>query len=79
VVRPRSPIAPPSPTTASTWRRFFEGGAKSFIFKRTNGRWRDVLTPDELASYAARVAEVLPPAAAVWLERGRRAVDPRVS
>jgi hypothetical protein len=28
---------------------------------------------------AARVAEVLPPAAAVWLERGRRAVDPRVS
>src|SRR5262249_17984242 len=58
--------------------RLFEGGAKSFIFKGTNGRWRDVLTPDELASYAARVAEVLPPAAAVWLEQGRRAVDPRV-
>jgi len=59
--------------------RLFEGGAKSFIFKGTNGRWRDVLTPDELASYAARVAEVLPPAAGVWLERARRAVDPRTS
>jgi aryl sulfotransferase len=59
--------------------RLFEGGAKSFIFKGTNGRWRDVLTPDELASYAARVAEVLPPAAGEWLERGRRAVDPRAS
>jgi aryl sulfotransferase len=57
--------------------RFFEGGTKSFIFKGTNGRWRDVLTADELATYAARVAEVLPPAAAVWLEGGRRAADPR--
>jgi aryl sulfotransferase len=59
--------------------RFFEGGAQSFIFKGTNGRWRDVLTADELAAYAARVAEVLPPAAARWLERGRHAVDPRAS
>jgi aryl sulfotransferase len=59
--------------------RFFEGGTKSFIFKGTNGRWRDVLTAEELASYAARVAEVLPPAAAVWLEKGRHAVDPRRS
>jgi aryl sulfotransferase len=59
--------------------RFFEGGAKGFLFKGTNGRWRDVLTPEELATYAARVAEVLPPAAAVWLEGGRHAADPRRS
>jgi aryl sulfotransferase len=59
--------------------RFFEGGTKAFIFKGTNGRWRDVLTADELASYATRVAEVLPPAAARWLEGGRQAVDPRRS
>jgi aryl sulfotransferase len=59
--------------------RFFEGGAKAFLFKGTNGRWRDVLTPDELATYAARVAEVLPPAAGRWLEGGRRAVDPRTA
>jgi len=59
------------------FQRFFDGGAKSFLFKGTNGRWRDVLTPDELAAYASRLAEVLPPAAARWLEGGRHAADPR--
>jgi aryl sulfotransferase len=59
--------------------RLFDGGTKSFIFKGTNGRWRDVLTPDERELYAARVAELLPPAAATWMESGRRAVDPRSS
>ncbi|MEO6028956.1 MAG: sulfotransferase domain-containing protein [Candidatus Binatia bacterium] len=49
----------------------FKGGLKTFVFKGTNGRWRDVLTADELAAYARRVAEVLPPDAAAWLERGR--------
>jgi len=49
----------------------FEGGARSFLFKGSNDRWRDVLTPDELATYATRVAEILPPDAAAWLERGR--------
>jgi len=52
----------------------FQGGAKSFLFKGTNGRWRDVLTPDELAAYAQRVAELLPPDAAAWVERGRAAL-----
>jgi aryl sulfotransferase len=49
----------------------FEGGAKSFLFKGTNGRWRDVLTPDDLEAYAKRVAELLPADAAAWLEHGR--------
>jgi aryl sulfotransferase len=49
----------------------FKGGLKSFVFKGTNGRWRDVLTPDELAAYDRRVAETLPPECAAWLERGR--------
>jgi aryl sulfotransferase len=49
----------------------FEGGAQSFLFKGTNGRWRDVLTPAELDAYRKRVAELLPPDAAAWLERGR--------
>jgi aryl sulfotransferase len=48
----------------------FEGGADSFLFKGTNGRWRDVLTEDELALYAQRVAECLPADAAEWLEQG---------
>ena len=47
----------------------FEGGAQSFLFKGTNGRWRDVLDPEELAAYARRVAEILPPDAAEWLGR----------
>ena len=49
----------------------FEGGIKGFIFKGTNGRWRDVLTDDEVAAYKARVAELLPPDAARWVEFGR--------
>ena len=50
----------------------FEGGAKSFLFKGTNGRWRDVLDPSEVAAYGRRAAEILPPDAAEWLERGAR-------
>ena len=48
----------------------FEGGADSFLYKGTNGRWRDVLTEEELAQYQRRVAELLPPEAAEWLEHG---------
>jgi aryl sulfotransferase len=58
------------------FERLFDGGAKSFIFKGTNGRWRDVLTPDEVDAYARRVAEILPPAGAAWLEGGRRGGEP---
>ncbi len=49
----------------------FEGGAQSFLFKGTNGRWKDVLTEAELAAYERKVGEILPPEAATWLERGR--------
>jgi aryl sulfotransferase len=48
----------------------FEGGAGSFLFKGTNGRWRDVLTEEELAQYQRRVAELLSPEAADWMEHG---------
>jgi aryl sulfotransferase len=51
----------------------FKGGLKTFVFKGTNGRWRDVLTADELAAYRQRVAETLPPDAATWMEQGRAA------
>jgi aryl sulfotransferase len=49
----------------------FEGGTKGFLFKGTNGRWRDVLTNDEVALYEKRAAACLPPEAVVWLEHGR--------
>jgi aryl sulfotransferase len=52
----------------------FEGGSQSFLFKGTNGRWRDVLTPQELETYRKRVAEFLPDEAARWLESGRTAL-----
>ena len=58
------------PGAENVWK----GGSRTFIFKGTNGRWRDVLTPEELAMYAAAVARVLPPACAAWLERGRAAL-----
>jgi aryl sulfotransferase len=57
--------------------RLFEGGAKSFLFQGTNGRWRDVLTPAELKAYAARVKELLSADGAAWLESGRRGGEPR--
>ena len=51
----------------------FEGGAQSFLYKGTNGRWRDVLDEAELEAYQKRVAEILPADAASWLEHGRGA------
>ena len=52
----------------------FEGGAEGFLFKGTNGRWRDVLTDEEVAAYERRAKDTLPEAAARWLEGGRHAL-----
>ncbi|MEO8392637.1 MAG: sulfotransferase domain-containing protein [Chloroflexota bacterium] len=49
----------------------WEGGAKTFINKGTNGRWREVLTEDDLKLYEAAVARELTPDCATWLEHGR--------
>jgi aryl sulfotransferase len=48
------------------------GGSRRFFNKGTNGRWRDVLTDDDLARYDAKVREKLSPDLAAWLERGGR-------
>ena len=48
----------------------FEGGVNSFLFKGTNGRWRDVLADSELEAWSESVAEYLPPEAAAWMEQG---------
>jgi len=53
----------------------FEGGVKGFIFKGTNGRWRDVLTSEEVAHYQKRASECLPAEAVDWLEHGRKPVS----
>lgn len=52
-------------------KHVFKDGGATFINKGTNGRWREVLTPDDLAKYDAAVTRNLSPEAAVWLETGR--------
>ena len=54
------------------------GGANAFFYKGTNGRWREALTPDDLAAYEAKVRAKFTPALAAWIKGGRRAAgDPR--
>jgi len=48
----------------------FEGGAQTFLFRGTNGRWQGVLNEEELERYQQRVDELLSPEAALWLEYG---------
>jgi aryl sulfotransferase len=50
----------------------FEGGIEGFLFKGTNGRWRDVLGNAELAAYEKKLADTLPPDAVRWVEHGGR-------
>ena len=57
-------------TDAAGEPKQFKGGEASFIYKGTNGRWRDLLTADDLALYEAAKARVLPPDCAAWLETG---------
>jgi aryl sulfotransferase len=53
------------------------GGHQTFINKGTNGRWKDVLTPDDIAFYRNRAAQALPPGLNDWLENGRKGGDPK--
>jgi aryl sulfotransferase len=48
----------------------FEGGAESFIFKGSNGRWRDMLTPTDVEAYETRALKELGPECAHWLATG---------
>lgn len=46
---------------------FWEGGAETFIHKGINGRWKDLLSNDEVARYEARAVEELGEECATWL------------
>jgi aryl sulfotransferase len=48
----------------------FTGGAKSFIHRGTNGRWRDVLTAADIEKYERTVDKNLTPDCARWLATG---------
>lgn len=48
----------------------FDGGGATFINKGTNGRWRDVLTPEDSAAYERMAVEKLGGDCARWLATG---------
>ena len=50
--------------------RLFKGGARTFIHKGTNGRWRDVLTAEDCRRYEAMAEERLGRPCARWLAEG---------
>jgi aryl sulfotransferase len=54
------------PRAAAAW----DHGANRFLHEGTNGRWRDVLAPEDVALYQARVRRDLSPHLAQWLELG---------
>jgi len=65
-----------APFTERAWDK----GGMRFFNKGTNGRWKDVLTAEDLARYHQRIAAEFTPGLAAWLEHGRlTAGDPRQS
>lgn len=48
----------------------WKGGGDTFMNKGTNGRWRNVLTEQELSRYSEVVGSTLSPDCATWLENG---------
>jgi aryl sulfotransferase len=52
---------------------FWDGGAQTFINKGTNGRWRDTLTPEDVARYEERARRELGEACARWVTTGELA------
>ncbi len=60
--------------TERTRPETFRGGPTTFFHKGTNGRWRAVLSAEELAMYEAAKARILTPDCAAWLEGGRMGV-----
>lgn len=59
------------PGMKHVWRE----GARTFFHKGTNGRWRDVLSAEEVQMYEEKAAQVLTPDCRAWLEQGRVALN----
>jgi aryl sulfotransferase len=55
-----------APLGGAVW----EGGAPTFINQGTNGRWRDVLTAEDIARYETTAERELGPECARWLAAG---------
>jgi aryl sulfotransferase len=50
----------------------FENGADTFINKGSNGRWKDVLTADDVKLYEEKAVAELGEECARWLANGRQ-------
>lgn len=53
----------------------FENGADTFINKGSNGRWRDVLTAEDVRRYEEKAVAELGEECAKWLAGGRKALE----
>lgn len=51
---------------------FWDGGSETFIFKGTNGRWKDMLSKEDSDKYEQLAIEHLGEACAKWLKTGDR-------
>jgi len=56
------------PCGGSLWK----GGATTFLYRGTNGRWRGVLRPEQLEAYERVSREALSPACHRWLHGADR-------
>jgi aryl sulfotransferase len=71
----RENVAKSGPMPVEGANQTWPEGLKTFFFKGTNGRWREVLTPDELAMYHAAKRRVLTPDCAAYVEGGRQVLE----
>jgi aryl sulfotransferase len=55
-----------APNGGASWK----GGAQTFFNKGTNGRWREVLTREEIAQYEKAAERAMTPDCRRWLENG---------
>lgn len=55
---------------------FWEGGAATFINRGQNGRWREVLTEEDVRRYGEAALRELGPECSSWLAGGREANGP---
>lgn len=62
--------AHPEKVMSDSANMFWNDGTQTFFFKGTNGRWKDLLTEEELELYRQAMLERLPADCARWLERG---------
>jgi aryl sulfotransferase len=59
-----------APGSAPLGGSLWEGGAETFVNKGTNGRWKDILTKDDIEMYENRAIKELGEECAQWLFTG---------